>query len=66
MDRWEYQVLCSDIPEEGIDQFALGDWLNREGAEGWEMVSTECIARVVPGLTVPRYQLLLTLKRCMP
>lgn len=61
--KWEYQVVCSDVQEEGVDQFEFEDWPNKQGAQGWELVGTNCVARNLPGLTVPLYQLLITFKR---
>jgi hypothetical protein len=63
MIRWEYQVHCFDVPEEGIDQRKHEEWLNLQGEQGWDLVGTECVARVIRGLVGPRYQLVITFKR---
>ena len=63
MVRWEYKVESSDVGVEGIDAYKFEDNLNREGEQGWEVVSTECVSRAIPGLVVPITQLLVTFKR---
>lgn len=63
MTKWEYQVLRFPVENEvKFDHVGIAEDLNRWGEHGWELVSTETIAKRPCGTLY----FVATLKRPLP